>query len=138
MSIHYTPKNLCGRRINYPHFGKPDEFHQRMLQNDIPPPGVEVLPSPCGSYYKTKDPSKMDEECQDCVYQSYDVDRNCPCVLDTNMNKQNICKFAKCVRDHYENQSNPQCVIPYNALFNVGDVRDDAYIPQFSFRDMNC
>lgn len=129
MAIRYTPQNLCGRRINYPHFGA--------LQ-DVPPPGVEVFPTPCEQYYKSRNFADMTEDCKDCIYQSYDVDRNCPCDLKTAMTSQDLCEFADCVVTKQRESDGTKCSIPFNALFNVGDVDDELYTPPFGYNDLRC
>ncbi len=147
MSKNYqTSVNPCGRRINYPRFGALDERQQKLVTNRaqqaqsgqslqalVPPPGVDVEESPCRDYYISRDISKLDDNCMNCIYQTWNNDMNCPCQL----NPDKPCEYAKCVFEKYN--TNQSCAEPFFAMFNVDDVQDEAYRPPFSLGDIkNC
>lgn len=127
MSFSSSP-NICGRQINYPHFGDVENIN--VQRGIIPPPGVDVLPSPCQSYYKNKDFSRASDDCKDCLYTAQSIDRNCPCQIDGN----NWCEYAKCVEQEYKLHN--KCKYPYYSLYNIDDIRDESYINPFTYKQL--
>lgn len=127
MSKNYQKSiNHCGREINYPRFGNIQEQQDQAQRGLAPPPGVDVLPSPCEAYYASKNVKDIDENCKNCLYESWTIDGECDCRFDPN----NMCEFMDCVN------KSKKCNIVRNALFNVDDVQDEYYKPPFTMNDV--
>lgn len=165
MSDFQESKNFCGRYIEYPSFGDVNGEHGYAgnvrslfptVRNVIlpppetphpnVPPGVTVRPSACQTYYTSRDPRSMSNPCKSCLYNEYDVTRvpakgqdltsyNCVCNLDRNFTPDSFCDYAQCVQTQYN--SNGSCQRPFNAIFNQDDIRDAAYLPPFTYEQMD-
>jgi hypothetical protein len=138
--------NHGGRIIEYPGFG----------DRQVAPPGVAVRASPCQAYYSSHDPRKISHQCWDCLYNESSVIHpsaalhpspammpyrqpkpyTCDCQLDRNYSPANFCQYAKCVEAQHKD--NGSCDRAYNAIYNVDDVKDDKYLPSFSFSNLHC
>ena len=101
------PFNLCGERIDYPHFGE---------LGDVAPPGVPIIPSPCQDYYKSKgDYGKAGPVCRECIFDAYNAERTCTCPYPSSGDKEDWLVFQRCVQVSKEN-----CPNTYLAVTNSG------------------
>lgn len=137
----FSSPNLCGRRTNYPHFGDiesssktkgayppPPPLPRCVPTSIVVPPGVEMLPSPCEPFYKSRDPSDASSECLECMTMDHG---NCPCAYDGD-----LCKYAHCIK--FMQQTSGLCATNYKSVFNVGDLCDEGFLPEFSITDLRC
>lgn len=142
------PQNFCGRRILYPNFESTRTILPPPEQPlPVPPPGVAVRSSPCHDYYASKDINKINQNCYSCLYGEYSNTRrssnsdlaspyNCACDLDRRFSPENFCDYAQCVEKQHK--LNGSCVRPYNAIYNIDDVRDQDYMAPFTHSNLNC
>ena len=129
-----STQNLCGRSVNYPHFGSLDTTNNINVQRGaIPPPGVDVLPSPCDGYYRSKNFNDANDDCKNCIYETQSFDRDCLCRLDEN-DISSWCNFAKCVSDEYKFKN--RCKQSYYSLYNTDDIKDEYYMKPFTYEQL--
>jgi hypothetical protein len=132
-------QNFCGRYVQYPHFGALEE------KDIYAPPGVPVRPSVCQTYYITRDPTKMSQDCRDCIYNEYNITMppgnntpnspyTCACSLQRDFTPDNFCDYARCVQDQHK--LNGSCARPFAAIYNLDDVKDAEFIDPFNYEQM--
>jgi hypothetical protein len=115
--------NFCGRIIQFPHFGG---------LRSVVPPGVEVTPSPCASYYKSGRIEHATPECKECIQLLIaNGDPDCPCKLGKNW-----CAFATCVHDEVKERQ--RCIRFHAAIFNDDDVQDGSFMPSLTLGRLGC
>lgn len=159
MSDFQEPQNFCGRRIEYPSFANNVRVLFPALRDPniiLPPPqtphpnappGVNIRPSPCGMYYSSRDPRKMSSDCKQCIYNEYDITRipgpdeditayDCICDLKKDFSPDDFCEYAKCVQEQHS-QPVQSCARPFYAIFNQDDIRDENYIPPFTYEQID-
>jgi hypothetical protein len=110
------------------------------------PPGVPVRPSPCATFYATRDPRNMSDDCKSCMFNEFNITRipnkeqeitpfDCICDLNSNYSPAEFCSYAQCVQQ--QNALNGSCVRPFYAIYNYDDIRDENYLPPFSYEQMD-